>query len=89
MHKYEAGDKVRIAVDLTDTELYERYDDPGWDWGMRQYVGEIATIHAIMSDPDSTQNKYTLVGNGWYWHEDWLKPISAESKPKQRRKLVI
>ena len=63
--KYKVGDKIRIRNDL---EAGKRYGDGVFESGMRNFIGNVATIE----DVDSF-NEYGLEGSGYWWTDEMIE----------------
>lgn len=63
--KYKVGDKVRIRNDL---EAGKRYGNGTFESGMRNFIGNVATIE----DVDSF-NEYGLEGSGYWWTDEMIE----------------
>ena len=69
------GDKVKIKPyediikDLDEHDVYK--DSLFFDLErMRLYCGSTLELR---SREDGTRNVWNVVGNSWYWHEDWME----------------
>lgn len=75
MHKYKAGDMVRVLP--REWIVEEEEDTYYFNREMEQYCGKVYTIQGIVDDEDDYENiAYSLVEIEFGWVERWLEPAN-------------